>query len=76
MYLTMNQESDRFRADSVVDERTLQEIYLPPFEAAVRDGHVDTFMCAYVKTNGVYSCENADLLNQCLERSSSSTAGL
>ncbi len=66
MYLTMNQESDRFRADSVVDERTLQEIYLPPFEAAVRDGHVDTFMCAYVKTNGVYSCENADLLQRML----------
>ena len=66
MYLTMNQESDRFRADSVVDERTLEEIYLPPFEAAVRDGHVDTFMCAYVKTNGVYSCENADLLQRML----------
>ena len=66
MYLTMNQESDRFRADSVVDERTLQEIYLPPFEAAVQDGHVDTFMCAYVKTNGVYSCENADLLERML----------
>jgi beta-glucosidase len=63
---TMNQESDRFRADSVVDERTLQEIYLPPFEAAVGDGHVDTFMCAYVKTNGVYSCENADLLQRML----------
>lgn len=66
MYLTMNQESDRFRADSVVDERTLEEIYLPPFEAAVRDGHVGTFMCAYVKTNGVYSCENVDILQRML----------
>jgi beta-glucosidase len=66
MYVTMNQESDRFRADSIVDERTLQEIYLPPFEAAVRDGHVGTFMCAYVKTNSVYSCENADLLRRLL----------
>lgn len=66
MYLTMNQESDRFRADSVVDERTLQEIYLPPFEAAVNEGHVGTFMCAYVKTNGIYSCENADLLQRML----------
>jgi beta-glucosidase len=66
MYLTMNQESDRFRADSVVDEKTLQEIYLPPFEASVRDGHVGTFMCAYVKTNGVYSCENADILERML----------
>jgi len=67
MYLTMNQESDRFRADSVVDERTLQEIYLPPFEASVKDGHVGTFMCAYVKTNGVYSCENAHILRDLLK---------
>jgi beta-glucosidase len=66
MYLTMNQESDRFREDSIVDERTLQEIYLPPFDAAVREGHVGTFMCAYVKTNGVYSCENADVLHTLL----------
>jgi beta-glucosidase len=66
MYVTMNQEDDRFREDSIVDERTLQEIYLPPFEASVKDGHVGTFMCAYVKTNGVYSCENAHLLKNLL----------
>lgn len=66
MYLTMNQESDRFRADSVVDERTMQEIYLPPFAAALREGHVDTVMCAYVKTNAVYSCENKYLLTDIL----------
>jgi beta-glucosidase len=66
MYLTMNQESDRFRADSVVDERTMVEIYLPPFAATVREGHVGTFMCAYVKTNGVYSCENANILRKLL----------
>ena len=68
MYLTMNQESDRFHEDSVVDERTLQEIYLPPYEAAVGEGHVGTFMCAYVKTNGVYSCENAHLLHDLLRK--------
>jgi beta-glucosidase len=62
MYLTMNQESNRFKEDSIVDERTLQEIYLPPFAASIRDGHVGTFMCAYVKTNGIYSCENPQLL--------------
>ena len=66
MYVTMNQENDRFREDSIVDERTLQEIYLPPFAASVKDGHVGTFMCAYVKTNGVYSCENAHLLKDLL----------
>jgi beta-glucosidase len=63
MYLTMNQENNRFKEDSIVDERTLQEIYLPPFKAAIQEGKVGTVMCAYVKTNGAYSCENAELLN-------------
>jgi len=66
MYLTMNQETDRFHIDSVVDERTLQEIYLPPFRAAVSGG-VGSFMCAYIKTNGVYSCENPHLLDDLLK---------
>lgn len=67
MYLTMNQESDRMKANSVVDIRTLHEIYLRPFAAAVQQGHVGTVMCAYVKTNGVYSCENKFLLNDLLK---------
>jgi beta-glucosidase len=62
MYVTMNQESNRFHEDSIVDQRTLQEIYLPPFAAAIEQGHVGTIMCAYVKTNGTYSCENPNLL--------------
>lgn len=66
MYLTMNQESNRFSEDSMVDDRTLHEIYLPPFAAAVEVGHVGTLMCAYVKTNGTYSCENSDLLKAML----------
>jgi beta-glucosidase len=67
MYLTMTQENDRFKIDSVVDERTLQEIYLPPFQAAVSGG-VGTFMCAYIKTNGVYSCENPHVLGDLLKK--------
>jgi beta-glucosidase len=67
MYLTMNQESDRFKIDSVVDERTLQEIYLPPFQAAV-SSRVGTFMCAYIKTNGVYSCESPHVLGDLLKK--------
>jgi beta-glucosidase len=66
MYITMNQEDNRMKEDSVVDDRTLHEIYLPPFAAAVEEGHVGTFMCAYVKTNGTYSCENPDLLKTIL----------
>jgi len=68
MYLTMNQESSRFSADSAVDERTLEEIYLQPFEAAVTEAHVGTIMCAYVKTNNVYSCENAQVLQDFLRK--------
>ncbi len=68
MYLTMNQEDNRFKENSVVDRRTLHEIYLPPFEAAVQQGHVGTLMCAYVKTNGVYSCESQYLLNDLLKK--------
>lgn len=68
MYATMNQEDNRFEEDSRVDERTLQEIYLPPFAAAVREGHVGTIMCAYVKTNGVFSCENQYLLVDVLRK--------
>jgi beta-glucosidase len=66
MYLTMNQENNRFKEDSIVDRRTLHEIYLPPFEAAIEEGHVGTIMCAYVKTNGSYSCENPYLLKTLL----------
>lgn len=68
MYLTMNQETNRSRLDTQVDERTLQEIYLPPFAAAIKQGHVGTIMCAFVKTNGIYSCENPHLLNDFLRK--------
>jgi beta-glucosidase len=53
-------------ADSVlVDERTLHEIYLPAFEAAVKAG-VASAMCAYNQVNGVFSCENSEILNDVL----------
>ena len=67
MYLMMNQEKNRDGGqNTIVDERTMQEIYLPPFAAAIQQAHVGTFMCAYVKTNGVYSCENPYLLTDVL----------
>jgi beta-glucosidase len=50
-------------SDSViVDERTLHEIYLPPFEAAVKAGAASV-MCAYNRINGPWACQNADLEN-------------
>ena len=45
-----------------IDERTLHEIYLPAFQAAVEAG-VASVMCSYNRINGPWACENADLLN-------------
>ncbi|MBV9212662.1 MAG: glycoside hydrolase family 3 C-terminal domain-containing protein [Actinobacteria bacterium] len=57
----------RYIVNDVVDERTLREIYLPHFEAAVKQAHVGTVMCAYNQVNGAFSCENRHLLQQILE---------
>ena len=57
----------RYAIDANVDQRTLREIYLPPFEAAVKDAHVGTVMCAYNLVNGTYDCENGPLLNGILK---------
>ena len=58
----------RFTVDAVVDERTLREIYLPPFEAAVKRGHVGSVMCAYNRVNGTPACQSRFLLEQVLRR--------
>ena len=57
-----NQETERFRIDALVDERTLREIYLPPFEAAVKEAHAWAVMASYNKLNGVYTSEHHGLL--------------
>ena len=56
----------RFTVDARVDARTLREIYLPPFEAAVKEADVGTIMCAYNRLNGSPACENRELLEQIL----------
>jgi beta-glucosidase len=60
------QEENRFEVDAQLDERTLQEIYTLPFEAAVKDGHVGAVMGAYNKINGTYCCEHPHLLTEIL----------
>lgn len=65
-YAANNQESARLVSDSVVDERALREIYLAAFEGAVKDARPATVMCAYNKVNGVYACENKQLLTDIL----------
>lgn len=57
-----SQETKRFTSDSVMDERTLREIYLTAFEIAVKEGHPSTVMCAYNKINGRHCSDNEELL--------------
>jgi len=65
-YACNNQETERFRGDSVVDERTLREIYLAQFEAIVKKAQPWTVMCAYNRINGIYASQHAYLLNKIL----------
>jgi beta-glucosidase len=61
-YALNDQEFNRHNASSDVDERTMREIYLPAFEAAVTKGHVDAVMNSYNLINGVHATQN-DFLN-------------
>jgi beta-glucosidase len=63
-----NQETQRNSINVNVDERTLREIYLPAFEAAVKEGGSLSIMAAYNKINGAYCAENDYLLNQVLKK--------
>ena len=57
-----NQEEQRASIDVHVSERALREIYLPAFEAGVKEGHVDNVMASYNKINGLYATANSYLL--------------
>jgi beta-glucosidase len=61
-----NQETNRGSVDAQVDERTLREIYLKPFERAIVEGGAMSVMPAYNKVNGDYCSENEHLLNEIL----------
>ncbi len=63
-----NEEYERHRVNATVDERTLHEIYLPAFKAAVQEADVWNVMSAYNKLNGVHCGENDYLLDQVLKR--------
>lgn len=64
-----NQETRRMSGSSQVDERTLHEIYLPAFEAAVKEGKTRGLMCAYNALNGMFCSENRELLTDILRKS-------
>ena len=56
-----SQETDRGELNDVVPSRALNEIYLPPFKAAVSQAHVASAMCAYPQLNGTFQCQDAQL---------------
>jgi beta-glucosidase len=60
-FMGNNSEFDRHNTDSIIDERTMREIYLPVFEAAVKEAHVGAVMDSYNLTNGEHMTQNGYL---------------
>lgn len=63
-----SQEKCRFNSDSIMDERTMREIYLSAFEITVKEGKPSTVMCAYPKLNGIHCSDNKELLDTILRK--------
>lgn len=61
-----SQENRRMSSNSIVDERTLREIYYPAFESAVKKGKAWTVMCSYNRLNGEYASQKRELLTDVL----------
>lgn len=66
-YAGNEQEHGRGGGNSQIDERTLREIYLLPFEIAARQARPGSVMCSYNRLNGTYACENPHLLTDALK---------
>ena len=62
-FAVYSQETDRGVLNEKVSERAIQELYLPPFKAAVTQAHVSTIMCAYPRLNGTFQCQQPQLLS-------------
>ena len=67
-FMGNNSEFDRHNSDSIIDERTMREIYLPVFEAAVKEAHVGAIMDSYNLTNGVHMSQNGPLNTDLLKK--------
>src|SRR5260370_12525304 len=63
-FMGNNQELLRHDADSIIDERTMREIYLPAFEAAVKEAHVGAIMDSYNLINSEHATQNGHLNNE------------
>jgi len=67
-FMGNNSEFDRHNTDSIIDERTMREIYLPVFEAAVKEARVGAIMDSYNLTNGVHLTQNGYLNTEVAKR--------
>lgn len=67
-FMGNNSEFARNTSNSVIDERTMREIYLPAFEAAVKEAQVGAIMDSYNLTNGAYMTENGYLNNDVIKK--------
>ena len=67
-FLGNNSDYDRHNTDSIIDERTMREIYLPAFEASVKQAHVRAVMDSYNLTNGSHMTQNAHLNIEVLKK--------
>jgi len=67
-FLGNNSEVDRHHTSSDIDERTMREIYLPAFEAAVKEAHVGALMTSYNLVNGLHMTENAALVDALVKK--------
>jgi beta-glucosidase len=65
-YAGNEQETNRKTINEIISDRTLHEIYLAPFETAVKQGGVAAVMCAYPSVNGEFMCQNKHLLTDVL----------
>src|SRR5258706_2492713 len=63
-FMANNSEFDRHNTDSIIDERAMREIYLPTFEAAVKEAHVEAIMNSYNLVNGSHATQNDWMNNQ------------
>lgn len=65
-FVANEQETNRFTVNERIDDRVLHELYLLPFEMAVKEGGVASVMCSYNAVNGPHACEDRHMLTDVL----------
>jgi len=65
-FIANEQETNRRTANSIIDEKTLHELYLLPFEMNIKDADLSAVMCSYNRIGGAYACENQETLGTIL----------